>query len=181
MQTKGFIGSFALSALLVSAAGALLVVMGALLAFDGFPGPNLEDSTKLMRVAGVAAGERTKPQLVLDPPTARALEPGSGPASLAGAGSTDAAVPTTASPLDTATADSAPTFAPPADDPQSGTAPAPPAPVDGAVPDLPSDDGGSSGGPTSVVDSTVDRVAPVTDGVRDTLDGVGDRTGLGLP
>jgi hypothetical protein len=175
MHTKGFIGSFALSALLVSAAGALLVVMGALLAFDGFPGPNLEDSTKLMRVASVSAGEQTKPQLVLDPPTASALEPG-GPGSEA-AGSTDAADAAAASALDTATADAA-TFAPPAEDAQSGTAPTAP-PVGGGDPELPGGDGGGSGGPTNVVQSSLDRAAPVTDGVRDALDGVSD--GLGLP
>jgi hypothetical protein len=167
MHTKGFIGSFALSALLVSAAGALLVVMGALLAFDGFPGPNVEDSTKLMHVASVSAGEQTKPQLVLDPPTASALEPGAGPGFEA-AGLTDAADPATASPLDTATADAAARFAPPAE--QSGTVPGAP-PVGGAEPP-PGDDGGDTGGQTNVVQSSLDRLAPVTDGVGDALSGV---------
>jgi hypothetical protein len=178
MHSKGFIGSFALSALLVSAAGALLVVMGALLAFDGFPGPSLGDPSKLTRVASLSAGEQTEPQLVLDPPTASALEPGPGSASGTGA-SSDLADPA-AAPLDATAAGSATTLAAPVDDAPSGAVPTEP-PVDGTGPELPGDDGGVADASGDAIGSGLDRLAPVTEGVREALGGADGGPGLSLP
>jgi len=163
MNHRGFIGSFAISALLVSAAVALLVVTGAMLAFDGFPGPSLDDSAKGVRAVNVVTGSRPKPELVLDPPSAGALIPGAD-ASVAAETAPGALVATPGA----AGAPAAPALAPT----DTAVAPAPPPPPQtvSTVPELPG--AGAGDEPTEAIESEIDGLPPVTDGVDDLVDGV---------
>lgn len=169
MDHKGFIGSFAISALLVSAAVALLLVMGALLAFDGFPGPGIDDSTKLTRVVGA---DRAKPQLVLEPPTASELDPGSETATASTLSGSAAALSTLGA-TDASTTPDAPgtSFAAPETTPTAPT-------TGGTPPEDPTGGDGDGGGSTGTLDPVLEPLAPVTDGIEDAL---GRTTrGLGL-
>jgi hypothetical protein len=88
MTHQGFIGSLGTSVLLVSSAVAILLIVGAIVAFEGFPGPSVDDSTRPFTVRGV--GARPEPELVVPPARGRG-----GAATAAG---------TAVAPLDTATA-----------------------------------------------------------------------------
>jgi len=169
LNHKGFIGSFAISALLVSVAVALLVVTGAMLAFDGFPGPSVDDSTEGVRTVSLTTGARPKPELVLDPPSASALDESAGAegadASVAAEAASGASVATS----DAAGAAATPAAAPP----ETAVPPAPPS--DPTAPARPG--GGAADDPTEAIESSIDGLAPVTDGVDDLIGGVDDLIG----
>lgn len=172
MRHKGFIGSFAISALSVSVAVALLIVAGAMLAFDGFPGPSVADSPRAVRAESLSTGVRPSPDLVLDPPSASALEPNA-----AGAASVDAGIAAQAAPGGSlATAAGAP--ATPQAAPTETAVPPPGVPVPPTEPpEAPLPPGGPADDPAATIGSGVDEL---TNGVEEV---VGERPGggVGLP
>jgi hypothetical protein len=68
MTHQGFIGSLGTSFLLVSSAVAILLIVGTIVAFEGFPGPSVDDSTEPFAVRGLGLGERPEPELVVPAP-----------------------------------------------------------------------------------------------------------------
>ncbi len=176
MKRTGFIGSFALSALLVSAAVALLAVGGAMLAFGGFPGPSIDDSTHSVFVAASTTA-RPAPELILDAPALEADASGSSAAAQAASRglTSPAGEPGTLTPLavapPTTGAPSVPPLgsqAPPVAPPVPREDPDPPAPgplPDVNVPILPERAG--LGEATDAVASTTDQALGLTDGIGD--------------
>jgi len=166
LNHKGFIGSFAISALLVSAAVVLLIVTGAMLAFDGFPGPSVDDSTTGVRAVSLTTAAGSQPELVLDPPSASALDRGGGgesaDASAAAEAASGALVATPGAPGAPATPVAAPT---------ETAVPAAP-PTDATAPALPG--GGAADDPTDAIEPSIEGLQPVTDGVGDLVSGAVD-------
>ncbi len=68
MTHQGFIGSLGTSFLLVGSAVAILLIVGTIVAFEGFPGPSVDDSTEPFAVRGLGPGERPEPELVVAAP-----------------------------------------------------------------------------------------------------------------
>lgn len=172
LNHKGFIGSFAISALLVSAAVALLVVTGAMLAFDGFPGPSVDDSTEGVRAVSLATGARPKPELVLDPPSASALDESVGAKGADVSVAAEAASGASVATPDAAGAPATPAVAPP----ETAVPPAPPS--DPTAPALPG--GGAADDPTEAIESSIDGLPPVTEGIDEVVGGAVDG-GRSLP
>ena len=186
MTHQGFIGSFSTSALLVSAAVSILLIVSAIVAFEGWPGPTGDTPTEtfLLKDRGGPAGDaRPRPELVLDPPRASRS---AATADSATAGSADAGAVAT----DVTDPGAAPAPAPApapvdpagtADTPQTGL-PADPAPSGGGTGTLgDSVGGGTLGGTvdraTGAVDGGAEGLAPVTDrvqGLRDSSTGAVD-------
>lgn len=65
MTHQGFIGSLSTSVLLVSFAVAILLIVGAIVTFQGFPGPSVDDSTQPFAVGGLGTDARPEPELVV--------------------------------------------------------------------------------------------------------------------
>lgn len=163
MTHQGFLGSFSTGALLVGAAVAILVVLGALLAFNGFPGPSSDSSTETFMLEGEpaiadAAGDGGASFELIDP------EPGSAAAAAAG---TPPAAPAPAPAPDLSTG----TFL---SGPSGDVGPA------GPVTNVPGPDRDGDGGPNG--DGPIDRLlgdgTQLGDPVRnltDTVDGTLDR------
>ena len=181
MRNRGFIGSFSTSALLVGAALSILVVVSAIVAFEGWPGPTGETSTETFLLtdgAGPASETPAPRELVLDPPRAsrsaaaagsRARKNAAGGAAASGsaAGRASTSAPEPVDPAGAAVA------------PQPDLVPDP-VPGGGGTGTLEGSVGGdalggSVGGgtigdtvdrATDAIDGGVKRLAPVTDGVR---------------
>lgn len=163
-----------------------------MLAFGGFPGPSIDDSTHSAFVAASTTA-RPMPELILDPPPAPALEGGAGATSGSSAATQEAArgliapageagTLTPLAPLDPGAPSSVPPLGsdvppavPPAPPPDGimptlpeddPAAPPPPAPLpDPTLPTLP--EGADSGEATDAIASSTAELEPVTDEVDD--------------
>lgn len=184
MTHQGFLGSLSTGALLVGAAVAILIALGGLLAFNGFPGESSDGSTETFSLGGEPARAST-------PGGAEAsfelIDPEPGPVS-ATAGATPAtAAPTTGAPGVSIPALPGAPSGPVSDGGNGGSVPI------GPGPDRRVDTDGELGDPvrrvTQTVDGTLRRVSPSTGGVADllqettrpvpeTLDRVGGTLGL---
>jgi hypothetical protein len=162
MTHHGFLASFSTSALLVGAAVSILLVVSAVVAFEGWPGPTGDTPTEtfLLRDAH-EAGDVRRPELVVEPPApARAgPEESSGAAEAAAANGTASAGTTLApaptdEPVPTGSAPGATVEAPAA--PTAGAAPT----VDGQTPTGALE--GTVDGATGVIEGGADAIAPVT-------------------
>lgn len=96
MTHQGFAGSVGTSALLIGAALTILLAVGAVVAFEGFPGPSGEApaETVLLESSGTATG-RPDPELVLDAARAAGRD-GSGETPGSAAASADFSSPSAA-------------------------------------------------------------------------------------
>ncbi len=88
MTHQGFIGSLGTSILLVGSAVAILLIVGTIVAFQGFPGPTVDDSTQPFPATGLGIEARPEPEFVVEPPS-----PDAGSASAAA--SSELAAPST--------------------------------------------------------------------------------------
>ncbi len=163
MTHQGFLASFSTSALLVGAALSILLVVSAVVAFEGWPGPTGDTPTEtfLLRDAREAGDVGHRPVLVLEPPApARAgQKEASGAAEVAAANGAASA--------GTALAPATTDEAVPTDSAPDARVEAPAAPVTGAAPTVgaPSPTGalGSTvDGATGVIERGADAIEPVT-------------------
>jgi hypothetical protein len=163
MTHQGFLASFSTSALLVGAAMSILLVVSAVVAFEGWPGPTGDTPTDTFLLEDVheAGNVGPGPDVVVQPPApARVGQDESGgvaevatASGTASAGTALAPAPTDETVL-TATAPGAAVEAPAA--PTAGSTPTVvgPAPTGGL--------GGTVGGATGAIEGSTDALAPVT-------------------
>lgn len=147
MTHQGFIGSLSTSVLLVSFAVAILLIVGAIVTFQGFPGPSVDDSTQPFAVGGLGTDARPEPELVVRARAGGAPDPG------------DVAAPVDAA----ATVEVAQTPAPPPAEPAVPTTTEAPPTVD-----VPAGDSGSGGSGSSGSSSDGGLTTTLRETVRDT-------------
>jgi hypothetical protein len=177
MRHKGFLGSLSTSALLVTAAGSILLLVSAIVAFKGWPGPTGDTPTEtfLLESSSRDREVRSGPDLVLEPPrAARSAASGNGSggsesqsASEGASASAGAALPAGGA---VAAPDSTASGSDPAAAPSAPASPAAPSPDGGPTLAGPSGGGavgGTVGRATGVVEDGRDAAAPVTDPVQD--------------
>ena len=160
MTHQGFIGSLGTSFLLVSSAVAILLIVGAIVAFEGFPGPSVDDSTQPFEVRGLGSGGRPEPEFAFGTQAGGAGAAGAASGiALAPPAAEVAAAGLAAPPAEPAPPDAPPVppTAPPAGDPANG----------GSGSGGSSDDGGlvatlreTLRETTRVLQSTVDKLLP---------------------
>jgi hypothetical protein len=163
MTHQGFLASFSTSALLVGAALSILLVVSAVVAFEGWPGPTGDTPTDTFLLTDVreAGNIGQGPHVVLEPPAPAGVrqDQSGGVAEVAGASGT----PSAGTALAPAAADEpVPTAASPGAGLEAPAAPvARPAPTVGA----PAPTGALEGtvdGATGAIEGGTDALAPVT-------------------
>lgn len=176
MRHRGFVGSFSTSALLVTAAVSILLIVSAIVAFEGWPGPTGDTPTEtfLLETSKRGSDARPGPEVVLKPapPAGReggssadsgsgSAEPSTGSGTVAGSPGGGVPAPSGAS---SSTAGEAVA-------PSDAALPAPPRPTGGSPTVSNPSGGGSLGGAvdraTGTLDQGTETVAPVTDRVGD--------------
>lgn len=165
MTHQGYIASLGTSAMLVASAVAILLIVGTIVAFEGFPGPSVDDSSDAFPVQGFTseppAPERVTASPAPPPPAASEAAPVT---PTAPAVEVEEAVVEPPAPVLPATPD--PPAPPPKQDP----------PTTSRTGGSPGDDGGGTPtlsktltDTTRTLESTVERVLPGTKRVFDAL------------